>query len=268
MTELRPAWVSADDRGLNYGDGLFETLRIGQGDNVPLLARHLARMASSARRLGIPFDPDAAQDAVIRAATGGAGVLRLTLTRGSGGRGYASPAEPRPRLLVRRGPLPALPPRLRDTGMVLGLCQTPLSEAPHLGGMKHLNRLDQVLGREEVRRAGWDEGLMLDRRQRPRELTAMNLFARFGDRLWTPPCDDAGVAGIARQWCLEQAAACGLAVEVRHRPLLSLRSADEVFACNSVAGVLPVRKLAVWTWSAGETAHRFGHLFERLFAES
>lgn len=268
MTELEPPFVPADDRGLGYGDGLFETLRVAPNGAVPLFERHLARLRLGARRLDLPFDEDAFLHAVNGAATAGAGVVRVTLTAGSGGRGYARPVRVRPRLLLRRSALPVLPADVRTRGLVLGLCRTPLTRSPRLGGLKHLNRLDQVLAREEVRRAGWDEGLMLDDRQRPRDLTAMNLFARFGDRLWTPPCDDAGVAGVARGWCLEQAVAAGLTVEVGHRPLRRLREADEVFACNGVAGVVPVRKLAVWTWSAGELARRLGHAFEELFALS
>src|SRR5690606_33467170 len=127
-----------------------------------------------------------------------------------------------------------------------------LAAQPRLAGLKHLNRLEQVLARQEVQAAGWDEGLMLDAQGRPAEFTSMNLFARFGTQLWTPPLRDAGAAGVARAEILALLApAEGLQTTTEVRGLSQLRQADEVFACNSVAGILPVRKLALWRWPVG-----------------
>src|SRR5690606_39523516 len=111
-----------------------------------------------------------------------------------------------------------------------------LSHAPHLAGIKHLNRLDQVLAAQQVASVGWDEGLMLDYRDQPLELTSMNLFARFADVLWTPALTGAGLAGIARDWCLAQASSLSLAVSHEDVSLPGLCGADEGFACDGLGG--------------------------------
>ena len=257
--------IPADDRGLAYGDGLFETLRVSTS-GVPLRARHRARMAAAAQRLRIPFSSaefDRQLDALL---DGNTGVAKLILTRGSGGRGYAPPAVPQPRWIGQRFALPDWSAALRQQGLCLGVCDQRAVASAQLAGIKHLNRLDQVLARDQVSRHGWDEGLMLDQGGRPLELTSMNLFARFADQLWTASLTHAGVAGIARQWCLEQPAVQALRLTSKPLALAQLRDADEVFACNSVAGILPVRKLAVWQWRAGDLTRSLQQSFDRLFA--
>lgn len=256
------------DRGLAYGDGLFETLRL-TSSAAPWRDRHAARMAAGAQRLGIPFDARRFQSAVDELlATRQPGVGKLILTRGVGGRGYAPPTQVSPGWIVQRFPFNPRPPSLYLEGMTIGVCDVRLSHAPHLAGIKHLNRLDQVLAAQQVASAGWDEGLMLDYRDRPLELTSMNLFARFADVLWTPALTGAGVAGIARDWCLAQASSLSLVVSHDDVTLSRLRDADEVFACNSVAGFLPVRKLGEWQWSPGDTCRTLQGMYDRLFDDA
>lgn len=240
--------VSGDDRGLAYGDGLFETLRVTAQGTVPLWPRHRARLQAGAARLGIPVTARALERGLADTLTGaGAGVAKLILTRGAGGRGYLPPASPRPALVTRFGPLPAWSATDRRRGIETGLCRVVLGDDP-LAGIKHLNRLSQVLARQEVAAQGWQEGILLNGHRQPVEATAMNLFALFGDTLWTPSLERAGVAGIARGWLLEHAGTRGLRVKVAAWPLSRLLAADGVFLANSVVGVLPVRKLAQWSW--------------------
>lgn len=256
------------DRGLAYGDGLFETLRL-TSSAAPWRDRHCARMAAGAQRLGIPFDAQRFQSAIDELlAARQPGVGKLILTRGVGGRGYTPPAQVSPGWIVQRFPFSPRPRSVYLEGMTIGLCDVRLSHAPHLAGIKHLNRLDQVLAAQQVAGAGWDEGLMLDYRDRPLELTSMNLFARFADVLWTPALDGAGVAGIARDWCLAQAWPLSLAVSHDELTLSRLRDADEVFACNSVAGFVPVRKLGEWQWSPGDTCRTLQGMHDRLFDDA
>ena len=255
------------DRGLAYGDGLFETLRVTGSGDTPLWARHRARMLAGAARLGIPVTASALDRCLADTLATGRGpdVVKLILTRGSGGRGYLPPANPTPTLIGQRAPLPAWSPVLRQEGIEAGLCGDPLERDP-LAGLKHLNRLPQVRARMEVARQGWQEGLLLDRRGHPLEATAMNLFALFGDTLWTPPLDTAGVAGVGRDWLLAWARAQGRPVQVRLRPLSHLRTAASVFLINSVVGVLPVRKLAQWVWPVTAPVRQFQKDFEVLFS--
>jgi len=259
--------INSDDRGLSYGDGLFETMRLVAG-RIPLWPRHRARLLEGAQRLAIDV-PLAALDASVAQQCGQAGsaIIKIILTRGSGGRGYSAPAEPSPTLLIQRHPL-VLPAAERYAeGLSVGICDIHLASQPALAGIKHLNRLEQVLARRQVDASGWHEGLLLGAADEPLELTAMNLFARFGKQLWTPDLSQAGVAGVMRSHILQTLASeLGLATLVSSVPLSQLQQADELFACNSVAGVLPIRKLALWNWSVGDTTVAMQQRLDELFS--
>lgn len=245
--------LDSRDRGLAYGDGVFETLRVTAGGQVPLWARHRARLQAGLAALSLPAPADGAIEALlgrgVASLAGQPGVVKLTITRGVGGRGYLPPSNPRLSLLQQSAPLPDWSPRSRKGGLELGLCSTVLHPEP-LAGHKHLNRLPQVMARREVARQGWQEGLLLSARHQPLEATSMNLFARFSDGWWTPDLRlaGAGVAGVMRNWLCDFLAERGCPVKVDLRPLSQLRQAEAVLLCNSVVGVLPVRKLAQWCW--------------------
>ncbi len=110
--------------------------------------------------------------------------------------------------------------------------------------------------------------MLLGSNGEPLELTAMNLFARFGDQLWTPDLALAGIAGVMRGYLIGQLAPeMGLRVRVASGTLSQLRNADELFACNSVAGILPVRKLALWNWPVGDLTRALQGRVSKLFSE-
>ncbi|MDF4003160.1 aminodeoxychorismate lyase [Luteibacter sp. PPL552] len=240
------AAVSAADRGVAYGDGLFETLRVVEG-HMPLWDRHMARLRAGCERLGLP-SPDAD---TLRVEIGRLchdlpdAVVRVTWTRGEGERGYALPASAKPTLVVQVAPLALDPAAYRD-GIAVRLCETPLALQPALAGMKHLNRLEQVLARAEWDGTAWGEGLMCSTAGDLTCATAANLFAIFGDRWATPPVTACGVAGVARA---EVLACRDVAVEVL-RPDELVR-ADEVFLTSAVRGILPVREFAGRRWVPG-----------------
>jgi 4-amino-4-deoxychorismate lyase len=238
--------LDAADRGLMYGDGLFETLRV-VGGVVPLWLRHAERLRTSAVRLGLPApDIDAMLAEVLRLAGGlDDAVARITYTAGAGERGYARPGTVRPVTVIGVAPLSFAAEPYRD-GIALRLCDTRLGDQPLLAGMKHLNRLEQVLARSEWQDSQWQEGLMADQQGRVVCATAANLFAVAGGRLVTPPVDRCGVAGVARAELL----AAGKA-HIDHLTALQLVEADEVFLTSAVRGILPVRAFAGRTWQPG-----------------
>ncbi|MEE2604000.1 MAG: aminodeoxychorismate lyase [Pseudomonadota bacterium] len=258
------------DRGLAYGDGLFETLRVTAEGRVPLWAGHHRRLQQGVRALGLPVLPECRYQAAIAegvaALAGKPGVVKLTLTRGPGGRGYLPPPEPQPTVLWQAGSLPVWSEPLRKQGITMGLCDAPLYPES-LAGLKHLNRLPQVQARREVARQGWHEGLLLSCRRQPLEATAMNLFARFDDHWWTPDLQAAraGVAGVMRQWLMAHLAARGETVACDLRPLSQLHGARGVFLCNSVVGVLPVRRLAQWQWPVLDSVLQLQRSADALF---
>lgn len=243
--------VSAFDRGLNYGDGLFETMRLHAG-RVGLLARHLQRLRASCERLDLPYPGDAVIETDLLKITGGGpaeGVLRLVLTRGDGARGYAPPKAATGRRMLALG---ALPPAAPST-LSVGICTTRLGRSAALGGMKHLGRLEQVLAAAEVAAQGWDEGLMLDDDEQVVAATRHNLFFIRDGRVLTPPLEGSGVAGVMRGLILEALPALGLTGGEAPLRYHELHEIDEMFLCNAVAGVRAVGQLAGRTLPQGGT---------------
>ena len=233
--------VPADDRGLAYGDGLFETMRVHRGA-IPWWDDHWSRLSLGAERLGIPL-PDEARvrdEAAFLFADRGDGVLKLLVTRGAGERGYAPPTDPAPTWIVSRHALPTRPGR----GLRLHVCATRFASQPALAGIKHCNRLEQVLARAEAERAGADEGLLLDSAGHVVGATAANLFAFVDGRWATPAIVDCGIAGVCRAKLLSSLDA------VERMPMLAeVEAADAVFLCNAVRGILPVARLGAREWS-------------------
>lgn len=235
--------VSALDRGLHYGDGLFETIRISNGRPCQW-QRHLDRLSLGAERLGIPLPPVSLLLAEAQALMEGRseGVLKLILTRGEGGRGYRPPAQPQTRRLLLLYPSPS-PQNDWRKGVIVRYCQSPAAINPVLAGIKHLNRLDSVLARAE-----WDdprvaEGLMFDPTGALIGGTKSNVFLWDGRRLLTPPVDRSGVAGTVRGLTLEHAARLGVECLVTRLDLDALEQAQGLFLTNSLIGVWPVRAL-------------------------
>ena len=259
--------VPVSDRAFNYGDGVFETVRLRDGRS-PLQAAHCARLKAGVTALQLPLRPaqvDDALSAAIADAPVGDQILKLVISRGSSARGYA-PQPGAPVRIVTR--YQAWQPRAADLyrhGLVTGICRQRLGGG--LPAIKHLNRLPQVLAAADVQSHGWDEGLMLDDLGRPAEWTAMNLFARFGDTLWTPPSHQLAVPGVFRHWLLQDwLPGSGLRLSEKPCALSRLREADEVFAANSVAGAMPVRKLAQWSWAPGESVRSVQTAFDGIFS--
>lgn len=232
--------IAADDRGLRYGDGLFETMR-GHRGAVPWWTAHWRRLAAGAARLQLPLPPPGLVFGEVTALlAGGDGVVRLQLTRGSGGRGYAPPVAPEPAWVLSRHPLPAAPPA---AGLHLRWCATRLAEQPLLAGMKHCNRLEQVLARLELQGDGSDEGLMPGPDDEVISATSANVFVLRDGHWSTPPVERCGVAGVCRGWLLAQ----GHAGE---RRLLreEVEQAEAVVLTNAVRGILPVSRLGARRW--------------------
>ena len=230
------------DRGLAYGDGLFETLRVHAGRPVWWEA-HLARLGRGAAVLGLDLPPAdwlAAEAAALLADGPSDAVLKLVLTRGPGGRGYSPPSPTVPTLVLSRhdAPPPAGPLSLR-------WATVRLASQPVLAGLKHLNRLEQVLARLEPGASAADESLMLDGADRVVCATAANLFVLRDGRWLTPPLGDCGIAGIARAWVLAQDIGAAEAVLAP----ADVETAEAVFLCNAVRGILPVGRLGDRRWA-------------------
>lgn len=242
------------DRGLEFGDGLFETLLVRAAQ--PLFAKlHLQRLQRGCQALAFPSCEVAVRDQLDRAAAdlGARGwqwaALRITLTRGAGQRGYAPPENPTPRIIISATKLVDFPGAMA-TPAIVGLAEMRWPTQPALCGLKHLNRLEQVMAARESRQAGFDEAVMLDQQGRVVSVIAGNLFYVLDAHLLTAPLDDCGIAGTRRDLIMRRwAPALGLAVREESVTTSRLEQADEVFYSNSLVGIRPIGRFGQRSWN-------------------
>lgn len=243
--------LSLKDRGLAYGDGLFETIAVRNGFPV-MLDRHVLRLTRGCQRLAINLDHGTMVTELLNyAAKLDEGVLKLIITRGDSLRGYAFDPSVQARRILLGNPPATYPAAHTEQGIRLFPCTTRLSDQPLLAGLKHLNRLEQVLARSEWQDSDHAEGLMLDRAGRVIEGVFSNLFMVCDDVLITADLNRCGVEGVMRAELLFQAESLGIPTQITDITLDQLQSADEVFVCNSVYGVWPVHACGALSWPVG-----------------
>jgi 4-amino-4-deoxychorismate lyase len=242
--------VNALDRGLAYGDGVFRTLRTWGGQ--PLWWRdHYAKLAADCAALLLACPDEAGlRDEVCQVAEAGAGVVKIVLTRGAGARGYAPPHDQACTRIVLSAPLPAYAQADSPSDIAARWCSLRLARQPRLAGIKHLNRLENVLARAE-----WDdpaifEGLLCDDGGAVIGGVMSNLLMVKAGELFTPDLSQCGVAGVARARLLRAVARRGIRVHVGRLPPDAILAADEVMICNSVIGVRRIARLDDRIWPA------------------
>lgn len=240
---------AVDDRGIAYGDGLFETLRVEAGRGV-LLAGHLQRLQQGCLQLGIPFLASWPQRIADALATGKTGILRVQVTRGRGARGYQSPPVMTPGFALSWHERPQYPVQYTQWGIRVADAPFALASQPALAGIKHSNRLEQVLFRDALAtQPQCQELVVCNQVGEVVEGVFSNLFMIRAGVLLTPPVTQCGVAGVLREALLADAP---LPVEVATLTPSDLLAADEVFFANSVMGIWPVATYRERAWPVGE----------------
>ncbi|MCU5775427.1 aminodeoxychorismate lyase [Erwiniaceae bacterium BAC15a-03b] len=243
--------LAVSDRAVQFGDGCFTTARVRDGE-VDWLADHLQRLQLGARRLLIEGVDWLALEAEIKAAAAGQGdgVLKAVITRGSGGRGYSAAGCSTPTRIVSFAPYPSHYHRLRESGARLALSPVRLGLNPLLAGIKHLNRLEQVLIRTQLEQTGADEALVLDTAGKLVECCAANLFWRIDQQVFTPLLTHSGVDGIMRQRIISLLEQKGYHCQEVSVEMSVLSRADEVLICNALMPVLPVYQVEEWRYAS------------------
>ncbi len=252
--------ISVFDRGFAYGDGVFRTMQMHNGFpvNWPL---HYQKLVADCAAIGIVcpsaellmsdfqklFEMDAIPEDKAEAA-------KIIITRGEGERGYAPPAVTVPTRVVIKSAMPHYSELNYQQGVQLHVCETRLATQTKLAGIKHLNRLENVLARMEWREDSIFDGLLLDQQDNVIECTTSNIFARFCDQLITPDLSQCGVAGVTRQRILGLNHVLGLNVLVQPLSLDQLLQADEVIICNSLYGAFQVNIINNKGWSPQKLA--------------
>lgn len=251
------------DRGLLYGDGVFRTMLVKAGR--PLCwQRHYDKLHSDCTALGIscPSREILTKEISEVIEKNPDCVLKVIITRGEGQRGYAIQQGVTPTRILMTSPIPQHPPSYYSAGVKLHLCKTRLAIQPNLAGIKHLNRLENILARQEWSDPEIAEGLMLDMEGNVIEGTMSNLFLLQGNILYTPDLDGCGVAGVQRTRIIEMADRLGMAVKIEKLALTRIYNADEVILCNSVIGAWQVRALTEKILPASGLAMRLRDLLD------
>jgi 4-amino-4-deoxychorismate lyase len=265
--------LSVFDRGLHFGDGLFETIACLHG-RPRFLSLHLERLAHGCRTLGFSRLADQAlREEVERlAAAGERAIVKLIVTRGRAVvRGYAVSGREQATRVAIRYPWPVEETAFQQRGVSVRVAAMRLGENPALAGLKHCNRLEQILARSEPEHTAAAEALMLSRSGRLVSGTMTNVFLVDGTvqspRLRTPSIDLCGVAGVMRRVVLREAARAGIeAAECDLWPA-DLEAATEVFLTNARVGIWPVGRVGERTLAPGPVTRRLQSLLQPLLEE-
>jgi 4-amino-4-deoxychorismate lyase len=240
----QPTGLDPADRGLAYGDGLFETMALSAG-RIRWLDYHLERLQGGCQRLQIgPIDwSELRREIAAACEQRDRRVVKLIVTRGPGARGYKPPERAQPTRIVAISSWPEYPPENYTRGISLRTLTLRLGENPALAGLKHLCRLEQVLAQLELRGGDAEEGLVLDTSGFVVGGTSCNVFMVRESEIVTPSLRRCGVKGVMRRAVLESAAQASIRAVERDLTLADLAQADEVFVTNALFGIWPVTRL-------------------------
>ncbi len=271
--------IAVNDRGLAYGDGLFETIAY-VNDELHNWQRHWQRLQMGAERLALDLPEETfvikqINQKIIQNGTSSITgsktaqenkVVKIIITRGQGGRGYLYPEQKNPRLIISIHDWPERAIDDYQEGIHVTVCHTRLAKQPALAGIKHLNRLEQVLARNEFSNSRYQEGIMLQYSDGDSDMdsliiegTSSNLFFVINGCLSTPLIDSSGVQGTMKQAVLSLAKQKVIIIDENYVKLSQLKDASEVFFTNSIFGIIPVASITPgdgqeWCYSKNESS--------------
>ncbi len=254
-----------------FGHGVFETMRVFKWD-IPLLCYHLRRIHEHSKKIHIQTNSRSLRERIdnfvsrIRQAFSGSGILRLiVMSTGSLG-GYRIDKTCEPTYIISYRSLPVEPVAMPLNGIKMRVCDYRLPLNPVLSGMKHLNRLDQILARAE-----WDDqfddGIMLDQNELVVETTFGNIFFLSSSGWGTPLINQCGVEGVMRSLLIKKIMpALSESVDIRKVELYEIKKCSEWFVCNAVRGIMPVSSLSPdLSWTIGEKTKKLRRELSNLY---
>ena len=247
--------ISIRDRGFQYGDGCFETIRVLS--NKPILwSAHLKRLKHACKTLQLSVNFELLQSEITQLLQDNKTadvILKITVTRGEGGRGYTPPEHANCTRIIQLIDYIAADTR---TGARVVVCQHRLSSNSLLAGIKHLNRLDQVVASAQIP-ADFDEGLCLDEQGSVIEGCRSNLLLAIDNQLVTPDLGTSGVEGIMLNYLIDKFQVLDTRVLRKTISLRELKTASEIFLCNSVFGIWPVAEIENEDWRMNREKRQF-----------
>ncbi len=231
--------LSVKNRGFSYGDGLFTTAKIVNG-KVEMLPQHLQRLIDGCEQLNIPainFD-QLRQELKQVASSFTKAVIKVVITSGEGGRGYSRLGVGPATVVISVTAFPEHYDNWQQTGINLATSKLQLGLNPMLTGIKHLNRLEQVLIRQELDQRSEDDLLVTNINDHIIETSCANIFWLIDERLYSPKIISSGVAGLMRAALLEKLPN----TVIKDFVLADLQQAQAMFICNSVMGIVPIKR--------------------------
>ncbi len=256
--------ISVYDRALQYGDGLFETIAAEDG-KLLCWKEHIDRLQLGCNRLNIPMpDQTVLVDEASRLIKSIArGVIKIIISRGRGGRGYALPEHPEPNRIMSVYAWPDYPAENSTSGVNVRICDYRYAKNPTLAGIKHLNRLEQIVARSEWSDTSIADGLMMDIDENVIEGTMSNIFYFIDGTLYTTDLFASGITGIIRQKIIELASDLSIDVAIQVTPLELLMNAHEAFMCNSIIGIWPIKRIAEKPVPVGKQTNRIKQALQK-----
>lgn len=235
--------LPVSDRGLQYGDGVWETLLI-RSSRIILLEEHLERLLLGCKKLKIKgLDLEALRNEISEITSNFSdGILKIIITRGSGGRGYSPAGLHSPSRILSLHSLPSNFESYRKAGIHVQMCETQLSHQPLLAGFKHLNRLEQILAKSEISPEN-QEGIVCDFQGNIIEGTMSNIFLVIAGEIFTPKLELCGIKGIMQQSVIRYLSSINIEVIEKTIAIQELDRAEGLFFTNSVIGFWPAKKL-------------------------
>lgn len=242
---IETSQIAVQDRAFAYGDGLFATMRVDGSGRVQFLDCHISKLVQGAKRLGFDWQLSQASQGrlTLLAQDNPNHCIKLQVSRGQGGRGYASPNSPNPIEVLSVNPIPAHYQAWQKQGIALQQCDVELGRQPRLAGIKHCNRLEQVLIKSQPLMAGFDDVWVRDERGFIIEASMANLFVLIGGHWYTPSLSCSGVAGTMRRQVLQTMLELGHNIQVAPVSTKCFKEAQAVLMTNSLLGVVMVNRV-------------------------
>ncbi|MFY8349316.1 aminodeoxychorismate lyase [Pseudoalteromonas sp. SSM20] len=239
INKNNPNTVPTNDRAFQYGDGFFTTIKVVDGE-AQLLEEHVARLEQCSSRLFFDSINLTEIESKIKqvAQTQALAVVKVVVSRGQGGRGYQIPETQLPQVYISCLPFPENYLTIKNTGIELDTLETPLAINPLTAGLKTLNRLEQVLAKQELKQKGFNEGLLLNCNAEVIETTVANLLLLKNGELFSPCLKNSGIYGVYLAHLAKQ-----LTITFKTLTLEDFYAADNVFCCNSLMGIVPITRI-------------------------